>query len=45
MFNTCMYVASVLNIPVSDCYYAGTMMDGSGSVAISQCNSDMEKSS
>ena len=33
-----------LNVPVSDCYYTGTMMDGSGSVAISQCNNDTVKS-
>ena len=30
-----------LGVPVSDCYYTGTMMDGSGTVAISQCNNDM----
>ena len=29
-----------LGIPVNDCYYTGTMMDGSGTVAISQCNND-----
>ena len=33
-----------LGIPVSDCYYTGTMMDGSGTVAISQCNNDTVKS-
>ena len=32
-----------LNIPVSDCYYTGTMMNGSGLVAISQCNNDTVK--
>ena len=34
-----------LNIPVSNCYYTGTMIDGSGSVAISQCNNDTVKCS
>ena len=29
-----------LNVPVNDCYYTGTMMDGSGLVAISLCNND-----
>ena len=33
-----------LGIPVRDCYYTGTMMDGSGTVAISQCNNDTVKS-
>ena len=33
-----------LGIPVNDCYYTGTMMDGSGTVAISQCNSEMVRS-
>ena len=33
-----------LGIPVNDCYYTGTMMDGSGTVAISQCNNNTVKS-
>ena len=32
-----------LNIPVSDCYYTGTMMNGSGLVTLSQCNNDTVK--
>ena len=32
-----------LNVPGSDCYYTGTMINGSGLVAISRCNNDTVK--